>query len=145
MYPKADVPVIQLSINSRLAPREHFDLAASLTPLRDDNVLIVGSGNVTHNLRDLMMRVQMGEVAIPDWAKRFDDRLKEILIAHDTAALLDLWPKSDDARRSHPTPDHFLPVIYAYAVTDKKDAVRFPIEGFDHSASMRAVLWLPES
>jgi 4,5-DOPA dioxygenase extradiol len=52
-----------------------------------------------------------------------------------------LWPDSDDARRAHPTPDHFLPLVYTYAVTDARDRVRFPIEGFDYSASMRAVLY----
>jgi 4,5-DOPA dioxygenase extradiol len=141
MYPSADIPVIQLSIDSRLAARDHFDVAHALAPLRDENVLVIGSGNITHNLRDMMMRMRAGDATIPDWAKRFDDRLKEILTTRDKAALLELWPKSDDARRAHPTPDHFLPVIYSYAVSDEADSVSFPIEGFDYSASMRAVLW----
>jgi 4,5-DOPA dioxygenase extradiol len=103
----------------------------------------IGSGNVTHNLRDLMIRMQTGDTVIPDWAVRFDERLTGILTARDTKALLELWPASDDARRSHPTPDHFLPVIYAYGASDTRDAVRFPIQGFDHSASMRAILFYP--
>jgi 4,5-DOPA dioxygenase extradiol len=140
MYPEADVPVIQLSIDRKLSVPEHFSLASALRPLRDENVLIMGSGNVTHNLRDLM-RMQIGDTTVPDWALRFDGRLKEILVTRDTKALVELWPASDDARRSHPTPDHFLPIVYAYAATNAVDSIRFPIEGFDRSFSMRAILW----
>lgn len=143
MYPAADVPVIQLSINGRLDNQGHFEVARRLAPLRDEGVLIVGSGNVTHNLRDLMMRMQSGDSTIPDWARNFDERLKDILLRRDTPALLALWPSEGDARRAHPTPDHFLPVVYAYAPTGDQDEVSFPIEGFDHSASMRAVLFAP--
>jgi 4,5-DOPA dioxygenase extradiol len=141
MYPQGDVPVIQISIDRNLAVPEHFELAKSLRPLRDEMVLIMGSGNVTHNLRDLMFRMQTGDTAVPEWAHRFDERLKEILVARDDKALVELWPASDDARRSHQMPDHFLPIVYAYAVTDAHDSVRFPIEGFDHSASMRAMVF----
>jgi 4,5-DOPA dioxygenase extradiol len=141
MYPRADVPVIQLSINQDLSVSQHLELAQSLAPLRDESVLVIGSGNVTHNLRDLMMRMQSGDPRIPDWARRFDERLKELLLTRNTEGLVELWPASDDARRSHPTPDHFLPIVYAYAVTGSLDEVRFPIEGFDHSASMRAITW----
>jgi 4,5-DOPA dioxygenase extradiol len=141
MYPKADVPVIQLSINGNLMVSEHLELAQSLRPLRDEGVLIMGSGNVTHNLRDLMMRMQREDTVVPDWARNFDERLKEILENRDTQALVGLWPASEDARRAHPTPDHFLPIVYAYGATDSQDTVQFPIEGFDHSVSMRACLW----
>ena len=141
MYPKADVPVVQLSIDRNLSVPKHFELARSLASLREEDVLIMGSGNVTHNLRDLMMRSQTGDTSIPDWAKNFDEQLKEILITRETKALLELWPASSDARRSHPTPDHFLPIVYTYAVTDAQDTVRFPVQGFDQSASMRAIMY----
>jgi 4,5-DOPA dioxygenase extradiol len=141
MYPQADVPVIQLSVDRNLTVPEHFELAQSLAPLREENVFIIGSGNATHNLRDLMLRMQTGDTVVPDWARRFDERLKELLLTRDTKELVELWPTSDDARRSHPTPDHFLPIVYAYAATDSQDETRFPIEGFDHSASMRAILF----
>jgi 4,5-DOPA dioxygenase extradiol len=141
MYPKADVPVIQLSIDRNLSIPGHFDLAQSIAHLREDKVLIMGSGNATHNLRDLMLRMQSGDASTPDWARNFDGRLKHILLSRDTKALLDLWPGFEDARRSHPTPDHFLPIVYTYAATDARDAVRFPLEGFDRSVSMRAVLF----
>src|SRR5262249_17285503 len=126
MYPAADVPVVQLSIDRNLTVPEHFKLAQSLQPLRDEEVLIIGSGNVTHNLRDLMLRVQTGDTVVPDWARHFDDRLADILTSRDTKAMISLWPNWDDARRSHPSPDHFLPVVYAYGVSDSKDTLRFP-------------------
>jgi len=145
MYPNADVPVAQFSIDRNRTMRQHFELASALSPLRDEEVLIIGSGNVTHNLRDLMLRMQTGDPTIPDWSRNFDERLKEILTQRDTQALLDLWPAVDDARRSHPTPDHFIPVVYAYGASDARDAVSFPIEGFDYSVSMRAVLFSREN
>jgi len=137
MYPNADIPVIQLSINGNLTMPEHFDLAKTLAVLRDDGVLIMGSGNVTHNLRDLMYS---GDSA-PAWAVRFDKAVKESVESHDDKRLLDLWPGSEDARLAHPTPEHFLPIIYTVAVAESSDTVSFPIEGFDGSFSMRSILW----
>ncbi len=141
MYPKADVPAVQLSIDRRLDSRGHFNLARTLGPLREEGVLIVGSGCVTHNLRDLMIRMQAGDLSTPPWAAAFDLRLKEILLAHDTGALIDLWPGFPPARMAHPTPDHFLPILYGAAVADQSDPVSFPMEGFDYSVSMRAIMW----
>jgi 4,5-DOPA dioxygenase extradiol len=141
MYPNADVPVAQFSIDRNRTMRQHLELASAFSPLRDEEVLIIGSGNATHNLRDLMLRMQAGDPTIPDWSRNFDERLKEILSHRDTQALLDLWPSADDARRAHPTPDHFIPIVYAYGASDARDAVSFPIEGFDYSVSMRAVLF----
>src|SRR5262245_5066647 len=77
MYPAADVPVVQLSIDGSLSTSQHFELAKSLAPLRDEGVLVMGSGNVTHNLRDLMFRTQTGDTVVPDWARKFDKRLTE--------------------------------------------------------------------
>ncbi|MCB9654513.1 MAG: 4,5-DOPA dioxygenase extradiol [Deltaproteobacteria bacterium] len=144
MYPAADVPVVQLSINRRLEIQQHYDLARSLFALRDEGVLILGSGNVVHNLRDAFRNMQTGSTATPDWAARFDARVAEILRQRDTSALLSLWPKTDDARLAHPTPDHWLPLIYAYATTTDQDTLRFPVEGFDlGSLSMRSLAFVP--
>jgi 4,5-DOPA dioxygenase extradiol len=139
MYPDAAVPVVQLSINRNLSMVEHFNLAHSLAQLREESVFVMGSGNVTHNLRDLMLRMQAADTSIPAWARTFDDRLEEILLTRDTDALLGLWPTLDEARRSHPTPDHFLPILYVYALADERDSVQFPLKGFDRSVSMRAI------
>jgi len=141
MYPDADIPVVQMSINGNLTMREHFDLARLAAPLRDGRVLIMGTGNVTHNLRDLLHQTQGSDATPPDWAVRFDNAVKECVESHDNEGLLALWPGSPDARLAHPTPDHFLPIIYTAAVADSSDTVRFPIEGFDRSFSMRSILW----
>ncbi|HLQ38670.1 MAG TPA: 4,5-DOPA dioxygenase extradiol [Planctomycetota bacterium] len=141
-YPRADVPVVQLSIDTRLSPQQHFDLARSLAELRDEGVLVLASGNATHNLRDAFTRMQRGDTTTPVWAARFDQALVEALRARDTAALLRLWPDTADGKLSHPTPDHWLPMLYAYGASDAHDQVSFPIDGFDlGSLSMRSVLF----
>ncbi len=140
MYPNADVPVIQLSLNLQLDVHRHFELARSLADLRDEGILILGSGNAVHNLRDAFGRMQTGSTETPPWARRFDARVAEALVQRDTTALLSAWPDSDDGRLAHPSPDHWLPLIYAYGATDERDAVRFPAEDFDlGSISMRNV------
>jgi len=138
MYPQADVPVVQLSIDRQLDVRRHYELGRSLEKLRDEGILVLGSGNVVHNLQDAFLRMQTGSGETPKWAQRFDADVAEALVRHDTAALLSAWPDSEDGRLAHPTPDHWLPLVYAYAATDERDTVRFPIEGFDlGSLSMR--------
>lgn len=140
MYPDADVPVVQLSIDRRLDVAAHHELGRSLADLREEGVLIVGSGNAVHNLRDAFGRMQEGSTETPDWARRYDEAVGEVLKQRDTQALLSLWPDSRDGRKAHPTPDHWLPLVYAQAAADERDAVHFPIEGFDlGSISMRSV------
>lgn len=140
MYPEADVPVIQLSINRHLDVRRHYELARSLADLRDEGILILGSGNIVHNLRDAFGRMQTGSTETPPWARSFDAKIAEALFQRDTKSLLAAWPDTDDGRMAHPSPDHWLPLIYAYAATDERDRVRFPTEGFDlGSISMRNV------
>ncbi len=141
MFPEADIPVVQLSIDRRLEPRQHHELARSLTGLRHEGVLILGSGNITHNLRDAFHRMQTGNHETPDWASRFDHTVKEAISQHDARALIELWP-SADGRLAHPTPDHWLPLLYASAATDERDRVQFPTEGFDlGSLSMRNIVF----
>lgn len=142
MFPDADIPVVQLSIDRRLDVAGHFELARSLAALREEGILILGSGNAVHNLRDAFGRMKSRSTETPDWARRYDDTVKQAITQHDTRALIDLWPDSENGRVAHPTPDHWLPLIYALAATDENDSVRFPIEGFDlGSISMRAALW----
>jgi len=107
MYPRADVPVVQLSINSELPFDYHFELGAKLHELRSEGVLILGSGNVVHNLR-LVDWHSPGEGT--DWAHRFDDDMREIM-THD-AAELGTASSHRDYRLAVPTPDHFLPLAY---------------------------------
>ena len=139
MFPAADVPVVQLSIDLGLSAAQHFELARSLQPLRGDGVLVLGSGNITHNLRDAFDRQQRGDATVPDWARRYDNAVAEALTAHDRARLLQL-SDTPDGRQAHPWPDHWWPLVYALAAAGDTDPVRFPIDGFDlGSLSMRAV------
>lgn len=142
MFPDAGVPVIQLSIDRRLEVARHHELGRSLAELREDGVLILGSGNAVHNLRDAFRHMQARSTDTPDWAQRFDAAVERMVTQHDTQSLLSLWPDTDDGRMAHPTPDHFLPLIYAQAATDDRDRVRFPMEGFDWgSISMRSIVF----
>ena len=111
-------------------------------PRRTGLVLIFGSGNVVHNLRDAFGRMQRGSHDTPDWAARFDATLAEVLAQRDTKKLLTLWPDSSDGRMSHPTPEHYLPLLYAYGAASDGDQVRYPISGFDAgSLSMRSAVF----
>lgn len=142
MFPEADIPVIQLSINRELTALAHLELGRSLTELRDAGVLIVGSGNITHNLRDAFTRMRAGSRETPVWATRFDQTVASALAQRDTKTLIHLGTDSDDGRLAHPTPDHFLPLLYAYGATDERDRLHFPVEGFDAgSLSMRSVIF----
>jgi 4,5-DOPA dioxygenase extradiol len=142
MYPEARIPVLQLSIHKRLSVQQHLALASSLSELRHEGVLILASGNITHNLRDAIGRMHAAAPATPDWAQRFDQTIADVLAQRDTRKLLTLWPGSSDGQLSHPSPDHYLPLLYAYGATDAEDRASFPIEGFDlGSLSMRSVLF----
>jgi 4,5-DOPA dioxygenase extradiol len=141
MFPDADVPVVQLSIAAALSVDEHLQLVRPLAELRDERVLIVGSGIITHNLRDAFRRMRVGDRTTPDWSSRFDEAVKRALTEHDTPRLPGLAPGTEDGQRAHPSPDHWLPLIYAYAAVDARDSVEFPIEGFDMGLSMRSAVF----
>jgi 4,5-DOPA dioxygenase extradiol len=140
LRPGADVPVVQLSIDARLAAPEHLAIGRSLAPLRDEGVLILGSGNIVHNLRHAFTARARGATTTPEWARTFDAQVAAALSRHDDAALVRVLD-TDEGRMSAPTPDHFLPLLYVVGASAETDTVRFPIEGFDSgSLSMRAAL-----
>jgi 4,5-DOPA dioxygenase extradiol len=142
MFPDPDIPVVQLSIDHRLTPRRHYELARPLGSLRDEGVLVLGSGNVTHNLGFAFQQRTRGDDSTPDWAERFDENVKLACQNHDAAALAEHLPASEDGRKSHPTLDHYLPLVYVAAASREDDPIRFPVEGFDWgSLSMRSVLF----
>ena len=141
LRPAADLPVVQLSIDGRLPPAAHVELGRKLQPLRDEGVLILGSGNVTHNLRHAFASWQRGETRTPDWAHAFDADVAAAAAQHDGPALARL-AESESGRISHPTPDHYYPLLYTAGAAGANDAVKFPISGFDMgSLSMRSVLY----
>ncbi|HTS09381.1 MAG TPA: 4,5-DOPA dioxygenase extradiol, partial [Candidatus Eisenbacteria bacterium] len=140
MYPKADVPAFQLSLDVRRDLKAHLELGREIKKLRERGVLILGSGNLVHNLG----RVDWGRPhGAYDWAIEFDSKVKSAIEAHDGNALAtpQQWGKTL-LETAHPTVEHYLPVLYCVGSTDEKDAVTYPYEGFDFgSISMRAVLF----
>ncbi len=141
LRPAADLPVVQLSIEGRLSPKEHFAIGRALAPLRDEGVIIMGSGNVVHNLRDALLALRRGDHQTPEWARAFDEGIASALATHDQTHLIRAL-EGDAGRRAHPTPDHYLPLLYAAGASGPEDPVRFPIVGFDMaSLSMRSVLF----
>jgi 4,5-DOPA dioxygenase extradiol len=140
-YPAADVPVVQLALDVRLGPAEHLALGRALAPLRDEGVLVLASGNATHNLRHAFGAWQRGDTATPAWAAAFDADLARALEQRDHS-WLGRALEGEPGRLAHPTPDHYWPLLYAAGASDERDAVSFPITGFDMgSLSMRAALF----
>lgn len=139
-WPEADVPVVQLSIDGRLPPAGHLAIGRALAPLRDEGVLVLGSGNVTHNLRHAFASMRSGDARTPEWARAFDADVASALEAHDTRRLEHALD-GEAGRMAHPSPDHYLPLLYVAGAARPEDAVRFPVTGFDlGSLSMRAAL-----
>ena len=140
-WPAADLPVVQLSIDGRLPPAEHLAIGRALAPLREEGVLVLGSGNITHNLRHAFAAWRAGDRATPGWARTFDDGIATALVAHDGGHLVRAL-EGEPGRLAHPTPDHYLPLLYTAGASDPEDPVRFPITGFDMgSLSMRSVIF----
>ena len=129
VYPKADIPVVQLSIDEAKAASWHFETAKKLAPLRDEGVLIIGSGNLVHNLHTY----SWGNRAVEpyDWAERFEALARRTLSSSDFVRLVDYESLGRDAMLSVPTPDHYLPLLYVLAQHRPNDVVSFPVEGFD--------------
>ena len=141
LRPAADVPVVQLSIDGRLAPAEHLAIGRALAPLRDEGVLVLASGNLVHNLRHAFGAWHRGETRTPEWAREFDLSVAGALERHDADGLVRALA-TDAGRLAHPTPDHYLPLLYAAGASGNHDPIRFPIEGFDMaSLSMRSVIF----
>ena len=137
-YPDADVPVVQLSIDETQPARFHFELGKRLAPLRDEEILIVGSGNLVHNLHTYAWGKHMPEPY--DWALRFETHARELMVSGNFEPLIDYESLGSDAHRAIPTPDHYLPLLYILGARRADEAITFPVEGVDGgSVSMLTV------
>jgi 4,5-DOPA dioxygenase extradiol len=140
MFPAADIPVIQLSMDYSRPAAEHFALGAQLRKLRDDGVLIVGSGNCVHNLRAAKWGVPDTEAY--DWAVAFDDHVRDRIEGGELQKLADFQSLGNIARLAHPTHEHYLPLLYAAGAAHPGEPVRFFNEGYQlGSIAMRSVVW----
>lgn len=138
VFPQADIPVVQLSIDKRQPAEFHYGIGKRLAPLREEGVLIVGSGNLVHNLHAYAWGRHGTEPF--DWAVRFDDKVRDLLLSGTDGPLIAYETLGHDAALSVPTPDHYLPLLYVIATRRERDPICFPVEGVDGgSVSMLAV------
>lgn len=140
LYPEADVPVFQVSLDEGRTLARHMELGRELAQLRERGVLIVGSGNIVHNLH----RLEGDKDAEPyPWTVEFDSKVKKAIESRDTKSLAspESWGKPL-AALAHPTLEHYVPLLYCMGSTTERDAVSYPYEGFEYgSLSMRMVLF----
>lgn len=142
MYPAADIATLQLSIDGTQPPEYHYELGRRLRPLRDENVLVLGAGNVVHNLRALQ-RSSDAPPAPP--AVEFNDKIRGSILRGDHRAVIDYTRFGACADYSVPTPEHFLPLLYVLGLHEPQDEVSIPIDGIEMaSTSMLSLLISPK-
>ncbi|HET8555162.1 MAG TPA: 4,5-DOPA dioxygenase extradiol [Rhodanobacteraceae bacterium] len=129
VFPEADVPVVQLSIDATQAPEFHYELGRRLAPLRDEGVLVIGSGNVVHNLHTYAWGRHPAQPL--DWAARFDATVRDLVQQNDHHALVNYASLGRDAGLSIPTPEHYLPLLYVLGASEKGETASFPAEGIE--------------
>jgi 4,5-DOPA dioxygenase extradiol len=138
VFPGADVPVVQLSIDETRPPSFHYQLGTKLRGLREEEILLVGSGDVVHNLHAYAWGRHRQEPY--DWALRFERQVRQALLAGDHARIVDYERLGPDALLAVPTPEHFLPLLYVLGASTAGEPITFPVEGMDGgSVSMLAV------
>ena len=132
MYPDADVPVVQLSVQTAMNPRHHYEVGRALAPLTKQGVLIVGSGHLTHNLRDWMQ--SRGQNARAPYAQKFQSWVFDRLAAHDVDALTRYRQEAPEAVQAHPTEEHFLPLFVALGAAGDDAEPQRVFDGFEGNA-----------
>jgi 4,5-DOPA dioxygenase extradiol len=140
MFPAGEIPVVQLSIDYARPPTEHFALGQQLRALREQEVLIVASGNTVHNLRALNRAASVDQTY--DWVVAFDQWVADQITTGQLANLVNFQDQGEIARLSHPSDDHFLPLLYAAGAAEADEPVEFFNEGYQlASIAMRSVIW----
>lgn len=144
VYPDAGVPVVQLSMDGTQPAQFHYDTGRRLAPLRDEGVLVIGSGNVVHNL--MLMRRGEGVPAF-DWAVRFNDKVRAALASGNHRALIEFEKMGEDARLSVPTPEHYLPLLYIAALQAEGESMTVAVDGYEAGSlgMLTAVAGMPPS
>ncbi|WP_454782652.1 4,5-DOPA-extradiol-dioxygenase [Legionella sp. WA2022007384] len=139
IYPRANIPIVQLSLDLEQSEAFHYQIGQQLQSLREQNILIVGSGNLVHNLSKISWECKSKPY---DWAVEFDDWLKEKLIARDFPALISHYRDTLSGKLSVPTPDHYYPLFYILGAAHNEDKLDFIYEGIENSSiSMRTFLF----
>ncbi len=137
LYPNADIPVLQLSMDHSKPPSFHYDMGRKLKELRNQGVLILGSGNIVHNLRKINW--QNPESAY-DWNVEFDQWTEKQVLNQNHEALTNDFLKTEAGKLSVPTLEHYLPLLYVLGASEKSDEINFDIKGYElGSLSQRSV------
>jgi 4,5-DOPA dioxygenase extradiol len=131
-FPRADVPVVQLSLDVTLTPAQRFDIGRRLSPLRDEGVLIMGTGNIVHNLP--AMNWNDRDCAPFDWSARFLGEMREAILQDEPQRVIDFARLGDDASRAAPTPEHFWPLLYVLGARRPDDRVRLVNDRIEHGS-----------
>lgn len=140
MFPQAEIPVTQLSINHLSTLQGHFDFGRLLQPLRDHGVLLVASGNIVHNLR--LLQEGASDDQAYDWAEAFDQAIAQRIAAGELSSLLGYRDLGHIAAQAHPSNDHFLPLLYAAGAVHPGEPVQFFNTSYQKaSIAMRSVIW----
>jgi len=129
MYPKADIPVVQLSIDETQPAAFHYDIGQRLASLREEGILIIGSGNLVHNLHAAAWGQHSPRPF--DWAVSFETKARDYMLGGKIQPLIYYEKLGPDAQLSVPTPDHYLPLLYVLGTQTKADHIQFPVEGVD--------------
>jgi 4,5-DOPA dioxygenase extradiol len=138
VFPQADIPVVQLSIDATQPPAFHYDLGKRLASLRDEGVLVFASGNVVHNLGVLNWS---GDAPAYDWAVRFNDVVRDQVQRRDHQPLIEYQEMGDDARMAIPTPEHYLPLLYILGLQGESEPATIAVDGLQNaSISMLSVM-----
>lgn len=130
MYPDADVPVVQVSLDRFKTPQEHYNLANRLLPFREDGILIIGSGNMVHNLRLLDWRRIHDDNYGFEWAVSASEMILDYIASNNHAPLIDYSAQGKEFQLSIPTPEHYLPMLYALALKTEDEEIDFFNQGF---------------
>jgi len=133
MYPDADIPVLQLSIDGTKPPSYHYELGSRLAPLRDNGVLVLGSGNVIHAGRGVDGVI--GEDGLYTWASEFHTRLLQCITSGDHAPIFEYESWGEGGRKAAPTPEHFLPLLNILGLVRPDEPVTFPVEGLERNGA----------
>jgi 4,5-DOPA dioxygenase extradiol len=137
-FPGADVPVVQLAIDATQPPAFHYSIGTRLAPLRDEGVLVIGSGNVVHNLR----MIGWGGGAPYDWATRFNDYVRDALSTRRYERLVDFEKAGPDARLAVPTPEHYLPLLHVLGAQRDDEPQHVAVDGIEIRSIGMLSLWV---
>lgn len=138
LFPKADIPIFQLSLNVELTEEEHHNMAKKLSKLREEGVLIIGSGNISHNLRIMDYETEAEPL---EFAKEFDEYIKKALLEKNHEAMINYKKLGEIAKLAVPTDEHYLPLLYIIALQEEGEKVEFIHESIQNgSMAMRSFI-----